>query len=84
VKSPSIEHNAALATRPDIENGLRELGLRRGDVVEVHSSLSSFGWVEGGAATAVDALMAVVGIYGEWLRTDPFGLYGVERETAGP
>jgi aminoglycoside N3'-acetyltransferase len=22
----------------------------------------------------------VVGIYGEWLRTDPFGLHGVERE----
>ena len=48
-------------SRQDIEDGLRELGLRRGDVVEVHSSLSAFGWVEGGAATVVDALMAVVG-----------------------
>lgn len=45
----------------DIENGLRALGLGRGDVVEVHSSLSSFGWVEGGAVTVVDALMVVVG-----------------------
>jgi aminoglycoside N3'-acetyltransferase len=45
----------------DIENGLRVLGLDRGDAVEVHSSLSSFGWVEGGAAAVVDALMAVVG-----------------------
>jgi aminoglycoside N3'-acetyltransferase len=26
----------------------------------------------------------VVGIYGEWLRTDPFELHGVEREKAGP
>jgi aminoglycoside N3'-acetyltransferase len=25
----------------------------------------------------------VVGIYGEWLRTDPFGLHGVEREKVG-
>ena len=39
-------------TQKEIEAGLRELGLRRGDAVEVHSSLSSFGWVEGGA-TAV-------------------------------
>jgi aminoglycoside N3'-acetyltransferase/uncharacterized protein (UPF0276 family) len=48
-------------TRGEIEDGLRRLGLRRGDAVEVHSSLSSFGWVEGAAATVVDALMHVVG-----------------------
>lgn len=48
-------------TRSEIESGLRQLGLSRGDAVEVHSSLSSFGWVEGGAATVVDALMNVVG-----------------------
>jgi aminoglycoside N3'-acetyltransferase len=48
-------------TREEIEDGLRRLGLARGDVVEVHSSLSKFGWVEGGAATVVDALMHVVG-----------------------
>lgn len=45
----------------DIERGLKELGLRRGDVVEVHSSLSSIGQVQGGASTVVDALMNVVG-----------------------
>jgi aminoglycoside 3-N-acetyltransferase len=48
-------------TRQDIEQGLRELGLRRRDTIEVHSSLKSFGRVEGGAATVVDALMNVVG-----------------------
>jgi aminoglycoside 3-N-acetyltransferase len=48
-------------TRTEIENGLRRLGLVRGDAVEVHSSLSSFGRVEGGATTVVDALMNVVG-----------------------
>lgn len=47
--------------RGQIEAGLRDLGLRRGDAVEVHSSLSRFGYVEGGAAAVVDALMAVVG-----------------------
>jgi aminoglycoside 3-N-acetyltransferase len=48
-------------TRTAIEEGLRRIGLSRGDIVEVHSSLSSLGWVEGGAATVVDALMNVVG-----------------------
>lgn len=48
-------------TQQDIEDGLRQLGLDQGDVVEVHSSLSSFGHVIGGAATVIDALMNVVG-----------------------
>jgi aminoglycoside N3'-acetyltransferase len=51
-------------TLSNIEEGLRQLGLAQGDVVEVHSSLSSIGWVEGGAATVVDALMKVVGTEG--------------------
>lgn len=50
-----------IVTRDDIERGLADLGLRRGDAVEVHSSLSAFGRVEGGPAALVDALMAVVG-----------------------
>ncbi len=45
----------------DIENGLHRLGLQRGDAVEVHSSLSRFGPVEGGAGTVIAALMNVVG-----------------------
>lgn len=48
-------------TAEDIRQGLTELGLTRGMRVLVHSSLSSFGWVEGGAKTVVDALMKVVG-----------------------
>jgi aminoglycoside N3'-acetyltransferase len=48
-------------TGADIASGLRRLGLTRGAEVEVHSSLSSLGWVEGGADTVVDALMEVVG-----------------------
>jgi len=47
-------------TRENIEESLRELGLAQGHAVEVHSSLSSFGRVEGGAAAVVDALMDVV------------------------
>ena len=48
-------------TRNDVEAGLRELGLSAGDRVMVHSSLSSFGHVEGGPQTVIDALMRVVG-----------------------
>jgi len=48
-------------TKEDIKRGLRQLGLKRGDVVGVHSSLSSFGFVEGGADTVIDALLEVVG-----------------------
>jgi aminoglycoside 3-N-acetyltransferase len=50
-----------MLTQPEIERGLRDLGLRRGDAVEVHSSLSSLGWVEGGAEAVIEALIAVVG-----------------------
>lgn len=48
-------------TQADIESGLRQLGLGRGDAAEVHSSLGSLGWVEGGASAVIDALMNVVG-----------------------
>ncbi len=51
-------------TQAEIERGLKDLGLAAGDVIEVHSSLSSFGRVEGGADTVVDALMSVVGAEG--------------------
>jgi aminoglycoside N3'-acetyltransferase len=53
-----------VVTKPMIEANLHSLGLGRGDAVEVHSSLSAFGWVDGGAATIVDALMSVVGAEG--------------------
>lgn len=47
-------------SKEDIEFALRELGLKRGEIVGVHSSLSSFGYVEGGADTVIDALLEVV------------------------
>lgn len=48
-------------TRGDIKQGLSEAGLRKGDTVLVHSSLSKFGYVEGGADSVVDALLQTVG-----------------------
>jgi len=48
-------------SKNDIEAGLRKLGLKKGDLVGVHSSLSSFGYVEGGADAVINALLEVVG-----------------------
>lgn len=48
-------------SRHELERGFRELGLGPGSRVVVHSSLSSLGYVEGGAETVVDALLDVVG-----------------------
>jgi len=47
--------------------GLRELGIGRGEVLMVHSSLSSFGYVEGGAETVIAALQEVIGAEGTLL-----------------
>jgi len=48
-------------SKEDIKTGLRKLGLKKGDIVGVHSSLSSFGYVEGGTDVVIDALLEVVG-----------------------
>lgn len=48
-------------TKQDIINGLLDLGLKSGNEIEVHSSLSSFGYVEGGAEIVISALKEVVG-----------------------
>lgn len=57
-----MEH--AVIQREEIVDGLRGLGLIEGMAVEVHSSLSSLGWVDGGADTVIEALMEVVGPQG--------------------
>ncbi|MFO7958594.1 MAG: AAC(3) family N-acetyltransferase [Candidatus Brocadiia bacterium] len=48
-------------TRHDIGSGLASLGVEAGDILLVHSSLSRFGWVEGGADAVIDALVDAVG-----------------------
>jgi len=48
-------------TQSDIEAGLRALGVQPGMMLEVHSSLRSFGYVEGGAPAVIRALQNAVG-----------------------
>lgn len=49
------------ATRASITNDLRALGIVAGDVVVVHTSMSAFGYVVGGAQAVVTALLDAVG-----------------------
>src|SRR4051812_28440789 len=44
-------------TREDLVAGLREMGVAPGALLQVHSSLSALGYVEGGADAVVDALL---------------------------
>ncbi len=77
-------------TSGEIVAGLRRLGLRRGDRLVVHSSLSSFGHVEGGAYAVIEALQVVVGPEGTLLvptfnhgQADVFDTQRRLRRTAG-
>ncbi|MDE2815797.1 MAG: AAC(3) family N-acetyltransferase [Chloroflexota bacterium] len=47
--------------REEITNALREVGVQCGDTVMFHSSLSSLGWVVGGADTVIDGFLDAVG-----------------------
>lgn len=50
-----------ILTKEDLKDALQAVGLGKGRIVEVHASLSSFGYLIGGACTVVDALMETVG-----------------------
>ncbi|WP_458188800.1 aminoglycoside N(3)-acetyltransferase [Haladaptatus sp. NG-WS-4] len=55
------ERSSEPVTVDSIASDLRSLGVEAGQTVLVHSSLSSLGWVCGGAPAVVDALQRVVG-----------------------
>jgi aminoglycoside 3-N-acetyltransferase len=46
--------------RDSLDAGFRRLGVRRGMTVVVHSSLSSFGHVRGGAQTVIDSIKGAI------------------------
>lgn len=63
-ESDLIRRTSSPGTVRSIRNDLRALGVVDGDVLVVHSSLSSMGWIAGGAAAVVDALLDAVGSRG--------------------
>lgn len=46
--------------KKDIASGLTDIGLKQGDVVIVHTSLKSIGYVCGGAQAVIEALIETV------------------------
>lgn len=67
-----------LILKKDLINGFKNLGIRLGDVIIVHTALSSFGYVCGGAQVVIEALMESVGTNGtivmptqSWKNLDP-------------
>lgn len=60
-KAEILRSGKSVVKKGDIVEGLRELGLDEGDVVLVHSSLSSFGYVEDGTDAVIDAILESVG-----------------------
>lgn len=66
--------------KADIKKCLNELGLKTGDVVIVHSSLSSIGHIEGGVNALIDAFLETVGREGT-LAAPVFGDLGIFTTT---
>ena len=70
--------NRKFVTKNHIVEGLKEVGIQAGDIVMVHTSLSAFGFVCGGAQVVIEALLEVVGNEGtiimptqSWKNMDP-------------
>ena len=63
----TLRQQRTIITQQDIVHGLQRLGLEAGTDVLVHSSLSSLGYVEGGADAVIEALIEAVGPQGTLL-----------------
>ena len=68
----------SLVLKKDILSAFAELGIKKGQTIEVHTSLSSFGFVCGGAQIVIEALLESVGEEGtilmptqSWKNLDP-------------
>lgn len=61
------EANKRVITQKQLEEEIKRIGVRAGDALLVHSSLSKIGFVEGGAFTLIAALEAVIGKEGTLL-----------------
>ncbi|MEG0483072.1 MAG: AAC(3) family N-acetyltransferase [Acinetobacter sp.] len=59
-----IEKTSNPITIDRLIHDLQKLGLKHGDTVIVHSSLSALGWVNGGAIAVIKALLETVGSKG--------------------
>lgn len=54
-------------TRPALVRQLHNMGIAEGDTIMVHCSLSQLGFVEGGSATLIEAILETIGLGGHLL-----------------
>lgn len=81
-----------LVTPNDIATALKDIGVQKGQTIMVHTSLSSLGYVCGGAQSVIEALLERVGDEGtimmptqSWKNLDPSsGVYWQEPEEWWP
>ena len=80
-----IMDNRKIVVKQDIVDALRRIGVKNGQDIIVHTSMSSFGFVCGGAQVIIEALIDTVGDEGtiimptqSWKNMDPS--YGVHWE----
>lgn len=66
--------------KKEIKKGLKDLGLKKGDSVLLHSSFVSLGHVEGGPDTVIDAFLETLGNNGT-LVVPTFGALGILTDT---
>lgn len=64
IRHIAFKFNAVHTSKEEIITGLKALGILNGDIIFVHSSLRSLGFVEGGPGTVLAALRQVVGSKG--------------------
>ena len=58
---PGTRGKKMALNKQDLINGFCKAGINKRDEIEVHSSLSSFGYVDGGAENVISALKEAVG-----------------------
>lgn len=56
-----LRANTPTITKAELEAALERLGIKKGDILMLHSSLKSLGYVDGGAKAVIDALIGAVG-----------------------
>lgn len=61
------KRKGVIYTKKDMTRQFRKVGIKPGDVILVHSSLSKIGYVENGAKDVVEALLEVIGENGHVL-----------------
>ena len=77
--------------KPDLLQGLQRIGIKKGQSIMVHTSLSSFGYVCGGAQIIIEALLESVGEEGtimmptqSWRNLDPsYGVHWKSQKSGG-